>query len=218
MCSSAFGMVRIGMSAMSGGLTLSSRPQVSSVGAASLCITAHGSGRSEASIAAVIAANAALPYMRRAAASVSGSVASCQRSSISSSVTRAWSYTIDLSQSTSRCRVGSSTNSCSSRMPSLGLGLKMLVPMPPIVTSRPMRSGLRMAKLMPTPPPMELPTMCDLVHAERVQERRPRRPGAVTIGWPPKSSTDPEAGKFQDQAAVVRGERRQYPAEVAPAA
>ena len=44
--SSALGMVRIGISAMSSGLTRSSRPHVSSVGAATLCITAHGIGGS----------------------------------------------------------------------------------------------------------------------------------------------------------------------------
>ena len=80
-------------------------------------------------------------------ASVSGSVASCQRSSISSSVTSAWSYTIERSQSTSRCRVGSSVKSCSRRMPSLGPGLKIFVPIPPMVTSRRRAVGLWMAKL-----------------------------------------------------------------------
>ena len=80
-------MVRIGISAISSGLTRSSRPQVSSVGADTLCIRAQGMGRSDEAIDASIAANAAFPYMRRAAANVSGSVASVQRSSISSSVT-----------------------------------------------------------------------------------------------------------------------------------
>src|ERR1700712_5880116 len=81
-CNSALGMVRIGMIAMSSGLTLSSRPHVNRVGAATLCITAHGIGRSVALIAAIIAAYAVLPYIRRAEAKVSGSVANCQRSSI----------------------------------------------------------------------------------------------------------------------------------------
>src|ERR1700731_841710 len=101
-CSSALGMVRIGMSAMSGGLTLSSRPHVSSVGAVSLCMTAHGIGLSEDAMAAFIAANAALPYIRRAAAGVRGAVARVQRSPISSSVTRDGPYTIDLRKSPSR--------------------------------------------------------------------------------------------------------------------
>jgi hypothetical protein len=42
-------------------------------------------------IAAFIAANAALPYMRRETPGVTGSAASCQGSSMSSSVTRDWS-------------------------------------------------------------------------------------------------------------------------------
>ncbi len=73
-------MVRIGINAMSSGLTRSSRPHVNSVGADTLCIRAQGMGRSDAAIEAIIAANAAFPYIRRAAASVSGSVASVQRS------------------------------------------------------------------------------------------------------------------------------------------
>ena len=81
---------------------------------------AHGIGPSDARIAAIICPNAALPYIRRALSSVAGSVASAQRSSISSSVTSAGLYTIECSQSTSRWRVGFSVNSCSSLMPSLG--------------------------------------------------------------------------------------------------
>jgi hypothetical protein len=72
------------------------------VGAATLCICAHGNGTSELRMNVIIWANAAFPYIRRAAASVSESVASCQRSSISSSVTNSGSYTIEYSQSTSR--------------------------------------------------------------------------------------------------------------------
>jgi Enoyl-CoA hydratase/isomerase len=45
------------------------------------------------------------PYIRRAASSVAGSVANRQRSSINSSVTSAGSYTMECSQSVSRCRV-----------------------------------------------------------------------------------------------------------------
>ena len=52
---------------------------------------AHGSGKSALRIIFVMAAKAALPYMRRALASVSGSVASSQRSLMSVSVTSAGS-------------------------------------------------------------------------------------------------------------------------------
>lgn len=78
-------------------------------------------------------------------------------------------------------------------MPSLGLGLKMLVPIPPMVTSRPTRSGLWVAKLMPTPPPIELPTMCTLA-TPSASSKGATVPNAVTIGCPPKSSLTPNPG------------------------
>lgn len=53
-CNSALGMVRIGISAMSSGLTRSSRPQVNSVGAATLCISDHGIGMSASRIIFII--------------------------------------------------------------------------------------------------------------------------------------------------------------------
>src|SRR6185312_11224503 len=95
---------------MSSGLTRSSRPQVRSVGAVTLCIIAQGIGASDARIAAIICPNAALPYIRRALSSVCGSVASAQRSSINASVTSPGLYTIDCNQSMSRWRVGFSVN------------------------------------------------------------------------------------------------------------
>ncbi len=81
----------MGISDMSSGLTRSSRPQVRRVGAATLCIWAQGIGASDDRMAAIIPAKAALPYIRLAAARVAGSVASCHRCSINSSVTRAGS-------------------------------------------------------------------------------------------------------------------------------
>ena len=101
-------------------------------------------------------------------------------------------------------------------MPSLGLGLKMLVPMPPMVTSRPMRSGFWMAKLMPTPPPIELPTMCTF-STPSASSKGETVPNAVDHRVTAEVVADPEAGEFQDQAAEVLGERGQYSAEVAPA-
>ena len=59
-------MVRIGMSAMSGGLTRSSRPHVSRVGALTLCMTAQGSGRSDALITAFIGERLTTQVLRRA--------------------------------------------------------------------------------------------------------------------------------------------------------
>jgi len=110
---------------------------------------------------------------------------------------------------------GSSVNSCSNRMPSLGLGLKMLVPIPPMVTSRSMRPGFWMAKLMRTAPPIELPTMCTLSTPSASGTVPPRLGSdhrmAAEVG------ADAEAGEFQDQAAEMFGERGQDPPKVAPA-
>ena len=66
-------------------------------------------------------------------------------------------------------------------------GTETLVPIPPIVTSRSTRSGLWIAKLMPTPPPIDLPTMCTF-STPSASRKGETVPYAVTIGWPPKSS------------------------------
>ena len=51
----------------------------------------------------------------------------------------------------------------------------------PMVTSRPMRSGFWMAKFMPTPPPIELPTMCSF-STPSASRKGETVPNAVTIG------------------------------------
>ena len=61
------------------------------------------------------------------------------------------------SQRTSFSRLGPSAKSCSRRVPSLGFWLKIFGPTPPIVTSLFTRSGLFIATLTPTTPPIELP-------------------------------------------------------------
>ena len=69
----------------------------------------------------------------------------------------------------------------------------MLVPIPPIVTSFPMRAGWWMAKLIPTPPPIELPTI-STESSSSASRNGATTPCAVIIGCPPKSSVTPKPG------------------------
>ncbi|KAF0966339.1 hypothetical protein MLGJGCBP_00528 [Rhodococcus sp. T7] len=178
---------------MSSGLTRSSRPHVSSVGAVTLCSWAQYGVASDASAALAPASNAALLYILRALARVSGSVACVQRSSISSSVTMAGSNTIECNHAISRSRVGSSVNSIRRLMPSPGPGLKRFLPMPPMVISLATRSGCAMANWVPTMPPIEFPSTATSSSPSPSRKRSTASP-AVSIGWPPKSSLTPNPG------------------------
>lgn len=73
---------------MSGGLTRSSRPQVSSVGQEILCIIAQYGGMSAVAMNCCCISKDAEPYIVLAVAKASGFIATSQRSLMSSSVTR----------------------------------------------------------------------------------------------------------------------------------
>ena len=106
------------------------------VGAATLCIFAHGIGASDALITDIICANAALPYIRRAMSSVRGSVASAQRSSMSSlgHQRRVVDHRFAASRPAAGGRVLGELLQESDAL--TGPRLKMFVPIPPMVTRR----------------------------------------------------------------------------------
>ncbi|SKU17207.1 Uncharacterised protein [Mycobacteroides abscessus subsp. abscessus] len=138
-------------------------------------------------------AKALEPYINCAVLCASGLIAASQRSSMSSSVTTAGSHTMELSQRISLSRSGLSVNSCSRRRPSLGLGLKIFGPTPPMVTSLVMRSGCLIARLMPTTPPIELPTTA-AEEMPRPSMKRITEAPAVRTGCPGTASLTPKPG------------------------
>src|SRR5690606_26969012 len=204
------GIVRIGTRAMSTGLTRSSRPQVMRVSALSLWSIAQYGGSSDAAIAFARAAIAFDPYMRRAAARVSGSVACFHRSSIISSVTMRGSYTMECSHRTRPSRVGLSVNSMSSLMPSPGAGLKTFRPMPPIVTRRRIRSGCLRATCVATMPPIELPITSTRGRATPSSNRVTAPPAAV-IGCSSVGSLPPNPGNSRTRHRKCSAKRARLP-------
>ena len=155
-CSCALGISLSAAKAPSIGLTRSSRPHVSRV-----CRRSRCASRQSMPSSAVSGFQNDIPSSR-IASWAPGAVASANRSSTSSSVTRSWLTTIVEMKARSASRVGFAAKSISRWTPSVGSAWKRFSDRPPgpISTSRPTRSGWLRASRIAVPPPRLLPSRC----------------------------------------------------------
>ena len=156
-CSCALGISLSATMAPSSGLTRSSRPQVSRV-----CLRSWCASRQSMPSSAVSGFQNDIP-IEPSPPGRPGAVASANRSSTSSSVTRSWLTTMVRDERPQRLAAsGCAPKSISRWTPSVGSAWNRLSDRPPgpISTSRPTRSGWLSASRIAVPPPRLLPSRC----------------------------------------------------------